>query len=45
MSLSERTAAHLNTRFLFPFSVDVKEAKAARQHVWSGLKNALIRKC
>jgi hypothetical protein len=34
MSLSGRTVAHLHTRFLFPFSIDVEEVKAGNPAIW-----------
>src|SRR5262245_1800040 len=34
MTLADRTVAHLDTRFLFPFSIDVEEVKAANPRIW-----------
>jgi len=34
MYLGDRTVAHLHTRFLFPFSIDVEEVKTANPAIW-----------
>ena len=34
MNLAARTVSHLDTRFLFPFSIDVEEVKAAHPEIW-----------
>jgi CorA-like Mg2+ transporter protein len=36
MALADRVVAHLDTRFLFPFSIDAEEVKAAHREIWSG---------
>src|SRR3974390_2397664 len=34
MYLGDRTVAHIHTKFLFPFSTDVEEVKAANPAIW-----------
>src|SRR5262245_33532196 len=35
MNPAVRTISHLDTRFLFPFSIDVEEVKAEHPEIWS----------